>query len=524
MSAEAKVGLFFLIALVLVGTIALYLGDFWVRARSYPVTAYFENVQGLPSGAEVRFAGVRVGRVTSVNLEPSPKHPRRPAAVKMDVFHDTILYNDDEFIVQQSALLGDKYVEVKRVAVKPQGRLVAGSEVEGGKTVGIEQITDEARGLIKEARATLVAVRGMLANQYNEAAIHQILANVLGATGKANVLASQALQLTNILAKNAAQAGPNVVQLVANLKDASLSVKSTAHMVQSLLTSSPIPRDMGVASGNIRRATDDMAAMSSNMAKVLADPEMRVKIQSALDNLHQSTENMATLTGQAAKLFDDNASRDIRDTLTRMREAATNISNISATYDTLLTDPAFTADLRGTVTAARSAAEAGSRAIQKAESSLNRVDETMARVTTVTRAFTPEEVRASVSLEGSRPGGLRADVKADLQYGTKHNSFWRVGIRDVGDAETLILQRAVPIGADRFRAGIYANKAGIGYDVTPQARSSVEVDLWNPNDPRLDLRGSFGLTSHVDALLGFNDVGSETEPFVGVRYRSNPGR
>ncbi|MEI6502307.1 MAG: MlaD family protein, partial [Armatimonadota bacterium] len=117
MSAEAKVGLFFLIALVLVGTIALYLGDFWVRARSYPVTAYFENVQGLPSGAEVRFAGVRVGRVTSVNLEPSPKHPRRPAAVKMDVFHDTILYNDDEFIVQQSALLGDKYVEVKRVAV-----------------------------------------------------------------------------------------------------------------------------------------------------------------------------------------------------------------------------------------------------------------------------------------------------------------------------------------------------------------------------------------------------------------------
>jgi len=35
LSAEAKVGLFFLIALVLVGTIALYMGDFWVRARSY---------------------------------------------------------------------------------------------------------------------------------------------------------------------------------------------------------------------------------------------------------------------------------------------------------------------------------------------------------------------------------------------------------------------------------------------------------------------------------------------------------
>ncbi|MEI6501305.1 MAG: hypothetical protein WCP21_09810, partial [Armatimonadota bacterium] len=124
----------------------------------------------------------------------------------------------------------------------------------------------------------------------------------------------------------------------------------------------------------------------------------------------------------------------------------------------------------------------------------------------------------------SRPGGLRADVKADLQYGTKHDSFWRVGVRDVGDAETLILQRAIPLGSDRFRAGIYGNKAGIGYDVTPQARTSVEMELWNPNDPQLDLRGSVGLTSRIDALLGFNDVGSETEPFVGVRYRSNPGR
>ena len=83
MSAEAKVGMFFLIALLLVGAIALYLGDFWVRARSYPVTAYFENVQGLPGGAEVRFAGVRVGRVTGVDLRSSAKFPGHPAAVRM---------------------------------------------------------------------------------------------------------------------------------------------------------------------------------------------------------------------------------------------------------------------------------------------------------------------------------------------------------------------------------------------------------------------------------------------------------
>lgn len=526
MSSEAKVGMFFLIALVLVGVIALYLGDFWVRARSYPVTVYFENVQGLPSGAEVRFAGVRVGRVTEVKLESNPKFPSLPAAVRMAIFHDTVLYKTDGFVVQQSALLGDKYVEVKRSpAHGKRVQLAAGSEIAGGRTVGIESMTEEVRGLIGEAKVTLTAVRETLASQYNQEAIHLILGNVVAATGKANALAAQALRLANILTVNAAKTGPNVAAMADNLREASVSVKNTAQLVRQLLATSPVPKDISVASGNIRQATADMAAISDNMAKVLANPETRAQMQDALNNLHQSTDHLATITGQAAKLFEDEGvGKDIRETLARLREAATNISSITATYDKLLTDPSFTTDVRQTVTAARTAAESGSRAIQRAENSLTRVDETMERVTQVTRTFNPDEVRASASLEATRHRGLRADVKADLQYGKNRNDFWRVGVRDVGDAETLILQKSFSLGANRARAGIYGNKIGLGYDLNPTRRLTVETELWNPDDPRLDLRGTYSLTPRVDALLGFDDLASDTEPFVGIRYRSNSGR
>ena len=40
----------------------------------YQLVAYFDNVQGLVSGAAVRLAGTAVGKVASVDLGRRPKH------------------------------------------------------------------------------------------------------------------------------------------------------------------------------------------------------------------------------------------------------------------------------------------------------------------------------------------------------------------------------------------------------------------------------------------------------------------
>ena len=523
MTAEAKVGMFFLTALLLVGVIALYLGDFWVRARSYPVTAYFENVQGLASGADVRFAGVKVGRVTSVTLSSTPKFPTRPAAVKMAIFHDITLYDDDQFTIQQSALLGDKYVEVRRTVAPHDHKLAAGAEVLGGTSTGIGDMTDEMRTLVREARATLAAVRGTFASDYNKQMLRQILGNVAAASAKADRLGAQALQLAGILTRNVAKAGPDVAAMAANLRAASLSVKNTAQLVRTMLATSTVPRDAALATGNIRKATEDMTAISGNLAQVFATPETRAKLQDALDDLHQSMQHLAAVSCQAEKLFgDDTGGKDIRETLTRLREAATNVSNITATYDKLLTDPAFTTDVRQTVTSARHLVECGAQAMQRADKSLARVDETMGRVTKATRVFSPDEVRTSIAMEGGTKSALRADMKVDLQYGWDRQKFVRLGIRDVGDAETVIFQKGFPVGRNVARAGIYGNKAGVGFDLNPQGKLGVETELWDPNDLRLDLRGVWAPQPRFNILFGFNDVTDDTDPFIGVRYHTNP--
>lgn len=523
MSAEAKVGMFFLIAVLLVGGIALYLGDFWNRARSYTVTAYFENVQGLPEGSEVRFAGVKVGRVVDVLLEDNRDFPKRPAAVRMAILRDVALYNTDQFVIQQGALLGDKFVEVRRLDARSKVRLSNGSAIAGGGTAGLEELTNETRKLVQEARAALKSIQGVVATDFNAQAIKQILVNVMSATQKADTVASQAIRLANILTENAAKAGPDVAAMARNLRVASASVQSTAQLVRHVLATSPIPRDLAVASGNVRDASQDLVAMSDNMGKVLADPATRDKIQSALDNMQKSTENLASLTGQAEKILGDGSvGADIREAVTRLREAAASVAKITSTYEGVLTDPKFTEDVTATVSATRQAAETGAKAIARAEKSLERVDETMERVTKVTRIIRPEEVRPRASLQASEHGALRSDVDVDLLYGTNRNEFWRVGMRDVGDAERLNLQKSFPTKNGRARAGIFGNKLGVGYDLWPDRRMSWELELRGPDDPEGTLRGIYQVGRQSDLLFGLDKIGEGSDPFLGFRYRVKP--
>lgn len=513
--------MFVLIALVIAGIVALFLGDYWVRARSYRITVYFENVQGLTEGAEVRLAGVRIGRVTGVSLERNAKFPNRPAAVALAIYRDIIVYTTDTFVIQQGALLGDKYVEVQRTDAAPKQRVAAGGEVAGGTVQGIEDLTAEARSLVAEARTTLGQMRNIFASEFNAQALRAILTNVMSATAKADTLASQAMQLATILTAEARRTGPKMAKIADDLSQASASVSSTAQLVRNTLATSPIPRDAAIATENLRTATADVARITDNFAQVLATPETRQKMEAALDNMHTATEGLARVSAAAEKLLpDESASEDLRLALCRLREAAEHISSIAKTYDEVLTDPQFTGDLQATISAARQAAEAGARTLEKAESSLGRVDKTLSGLGNIVRAASPDDIRVRSSLEVPQKASRHLDVDVDLQYGENRNNFWRVGIRDVGGDGRLNLQRSFPTGNNRFRAGLIGGEPGAGYDITSD-RLNVEAELWNPDDLRFDIRAGYGIMPRVDVLLGVGDIGDSNDPFVGVRYKTN---
>jgi phospholipid/cholesterol/gamma-HCH transport system substrate-binding protein len=519
--AEAKVGVFFLIALLLIGVIAMYLGDFWVKTSSYNITVYFQDIEGLPAGAEVRLAGVRIGKVVAVSLEPHKDFPGQPAAVKLAIFKNIILYESDQFTIEQGAILGDKCIRVDRPSKPPRQRLSQGGEISGGAAAGLMALTEETRSLVKEAREALAATQAVVASDYNKRALRTILSNVMSATGRADQVAAEALVLARALKQTAQTAGPDVARMAANLSQASESVKSTAQLVRTILATSPVPRDLALASGNVRRVSDDLSNISTNLAQVLATPETRGKLQDAMDNLHLSSSRLARITGEAEKLVGDQQMQaDLKGALARLRESAEHVANVTRHADEVFTDPDFTNDVRETVRSVRRMSESGERVAQRAETSLEKVDATMERVTGVTRAMRPDSLRGRTTFYGAKSHGLQANFDLDMQYGDDPNDFWRVGVYDIGDGERMTLQRAFPTGkSSRVRVGLLGNKLAVGYDSQLSHRLGFEVEMRDPDDLHFNLRGIYGVGSRAEVIFGLQDIGEKADPFIGLRHQ-----
>ncbi len=105
---ETMVGLFVLLgilALVFLALKAANLGSVG-GGNSYTVTARFDNIGGLKVRASVRSAGVTVGRITKIGLDPKTYQ----GVVTLDIDSHFLFPKDTSAKILTAGLLGDQYV------------------------------------------------------------------------------------------------------------------------------------------------------------------------------------------------------------------------------------------------------------------------------------------------------------------------------------------------------------------------------------------------------------------------------
>jgi len=74
----------------------------------YPLYARFSSVAGLKVGASIEMAGVWIGQVDSIFLDPE----EQVAVVKMKIQKGIVLTDDVIASVKTSGLIGGKYIEI----------------------------------------------------------------------------------------------------------------------------------------------------------------------------------------------------------------------------------------------------------------------------------------------------------------------------------------------------------------------------------------------------------------------------
>jgi phospholipid/cholesterol/gamma-HCH transport system substrate-binding protein len=109
---ELKVGVFVFIGLTILVIFVLSIGGFKTWSSGYRVNIIFKFVNGVKLGAPVRFAGVDVGEVKKISLQPNSDNNCMDVCLNVWI-RDTVRVPVDSTVwINTLGLLGEKYVEI----------------------------------------------------------------------------------------------------------------------------------------------------------------------------------------------------------------------------------------------------------------------------------------------------------------------------------------------------------------------------------------------------------------------------
>lgn len=123
-NVEVMVGVFLLLGFLCFAWLAVKLGDVRLFGdRSYTVTARFGSISGLKPGAAVEIAGVKIGRVSRIELEPEMYQ----AVVELAIDNQVRLTEDSIASIRTAGIIGDRYVNISPGGameyIEPGGRI-----------------------------------------------------------------------------------------------------------------------------------------------------------------------------------------------------------------------------------------------------------------------------------------------------------------------------------------------------------------------------------------------------------------
>jgi phospholipid/cholesterol/gamma-HCH transport system substrate-binding protein len=108
---ELAVGIFMLLGMLCLGYLSIKLGKMeLIGGNNYRVSARFDSVSGLKSGARVELAGVEIGSVERIGLSSASGDQ---AEVTMKIKDGVKITDDVIASVRTSGIIGDKFIKLK---------------------------------------------------------------------------------------------------------------------------------------------------------------------------------------------------------------------------------------------------------------------------------------------------------------------------------------------------------------------------------------------------------------------------
>lgn len=282
-STEAKVGLFVLVALIILGYMSFRVGEYgFGLKKGYIVTAEFDNVTGLERDASVLMAGVEVGRVDEISLKNGK------ALVAMRIIPGVVLEKDVKTSIRTHGILGDKFVEIVR-GTPGMPPLQSGDEIiYVEKQADIDKILRDLGSIASDVMSVTASLKKVVGGEEGEENLRSIIKNTRELSDNLNKVVEQNDEKFSIMVDSLKNAAAEMEKTFAALSDITERINAGEGTVGQLVNNEGVFDKLDKTVASLEDITDKINRGEGTIGKLVNDEETVENLNASLKSIDKS--------------------------------------------------------------------------------------------------------------------------------------------------------------------------------------------------------------------------------------------
>lgn len=321
-SAEAKVGMFVIIGLIIFGYMSMKLGSLTFTAeKGYDVEVLFDSATGLAKDVTVEIAGVEVGKVKRISLQDGK------ALVVLRMNPGLIIRKNDIAIIRTRGILGDKYVEIMpgsmtALPISPGERITLTAPITDMDVLmnTLGEVADDIRALTnslsnvlgtEKGEATLSEIVNNIKEvvsalnhtiQNNKEDINKIVDNLSTFTGTLKEIGNSNKEDIATIIRSAKKVTGTMEPLVANLTEITEKINQGQGSIGRLVNDDEAVENLNQVLASLREITDRIKNGEGTLGQLIAKDDSIQNLNKTLASLSDITDTINRGEGTIGRL------------------------------------------------------------------------------------------------------------------------------------------------------------------------------------------------------------------------------
>lgn len=290
---EVKVGLFVFIGLFFLAVLLIWFSKGTsVFMGTYTLHLRAVNVGGLKIRASVLLAGVNVGDVSAIDLEPDGRHVN----ITLSIYKGVTIFHDAHFVIEQAGFLGDNFVAVIPTE-NTEPILADGDKVDCEPPFDLQAVARSVTGFIARVDETVRKIEDTVTQLQKSVLNEETMTNLAVTIGNLRAASDEAVaavgNINSIVATNRDQ----VNFAISNVVYFSQDLTQFAGNANSILSTngtglSDAVSNLEATAATLKGISDDMKAGKGLAGSILENQEMATNVQITINNLAIASSNL----------------------------------------------------------------------------------------------------------------------------------------------------------------------------------------------------------------------------------------